>query len=83
MPPRSWGATTQRGDTVFVHVLDWPDRELALPDFGRRVVRASMLASGAKVDVAQRTSGITLALPLATPADAIDQVVVLETVRRR
>jgi alpha-L-fucosidase len=41
--PRPWGVTTQRGDSVFVHVLDWPDRLLTLPDFGARVVRASML----------------------------------------
>src|SRR5262249_29733209 len=25
VPPREWGATTRRGDTVFVHVLSWPD----------------------------------------------------------
>ena len=41
VPPREWGVTTRRGDTVFVHVLDWPDRLLALPDLGVRVVRAS------------------------------------------
>jgi alpha-L-fucosidase len=23
IPPRSWGVTTARGDTVYVHVLDW------------------------------------------------------------
>ena len=23
VPPRPWGATTQRGDTVFVHILHW------------------------------------------------------------
>src|SRR4030095_10980847 len=26
--PRSWGVTTQKGDTVFVHVLDWDDSAL-------------------------------------------------------
>ena len=41
--PREWGVMTQRGDTVFVHVLNWPDRLLALPDFGARVVKASLL----------------------------------------
>ena len=37
IPPRPWGVTTQRGDTVCVHGLDWPDRPLALPALGRRV----------------------------------------------
>ena len=34
IPPRDWGATTQRGDTVFVHVLNWRDRQLAIPAVG-------------------------------------------------
>ena len=34
IPPRDWGATTQRGDTVFVHVLNWRDRQLAIPSVG-------------------------------------------------
>jgi len=28
--PRPWGVTTQKGDTVYVHVLDWPDGTLRL-----------------------------------------------------
>src|SRR5207237_236702 len=26
VPPRGWGVTTRRADTVLVHVLSWPDR---------------------------------------------------------
>jgi alpha-L-fucosidase len=81
VPPREWGVTTRRGDTVFVHVLDWPDRLLSLPDFGARIVRASVLASGAPVDVVQTASGVTLALPSVTPGQP-DRVIVLETAKR-
>jgi len=36
IPPRSWGVTTQRGDTVFLHVLDWSDRRSrCVPRAGR------------------------------------------------
>ena len=49
IPPRPWGVTTSRGDTVFVHVLDWADRALALPALGGRVVRARMLRGGEPV----------------------------------
>jgi alpha-L-fucosidase len=76
--PRAWGATTQRGDTVFVHVLEWSDPVLALPAWGRRVVSARMLEGGAAVDVLQSPAGITLTLPR-SPADAPDRVVVLVT----
>jgi len=74
--PREWGVTTQRGDTVFVHVLNWPDRLLALPDFGARVVKASLLKSGERIEVVQAANGLTLALPSAA-AEEPDRVIVL------
>ena len=61
--PREWGVTTYRGDTVFVHILHWTDRALAIPAFGRRVLGASMLDGGAAVGVVQTTTAITLTLP--------------------
>jgi len=76
--PRAWGATTRRGDTVFVHVLDWPDRSLSLPLIGARVVGASMLKGGQRVDVAESRDGITLTLPPSTQ-DEPDRVVVVVT----
>ena len=79
--PRPWGVTTYRGDTVFVHVLNWTDRALAIPAFGRRVVSAHMLASGAPVGVGQADSSITLTMPADT-ATAPDRVLVLITARR-
>ncbi|OLE52936.1 MAG: alpha-L-fucosidase, partial [Bacteroidetes bacterium 13_1_20CM_4_60_6] len=30
--PRVWGISTQKGDTVYLHVLDWSDDYLALPE---------------------------------------------------
>jgi alpha-L-fucosidase len=82
VPSRSWGVTTQRGDTVFVHVLDWADRTLALPAIGSRVQRAYMLDGGARVEVAQTETGITLTLPDADRNDA-DRVIVLVLARGR
>jgi alpha-L-fucosidase len=80
VPPRSWGATTQRGDTVFVHVLDWADPQLSLPPLGGRVVGATALRTKAPVPVVQTASGVTLTLPSAAP-DEHDRVVVLHIVR--
>ncbi len=74
--PRPWGVTTYRGDTVYVHVLHWQDRALAIPDFGRRVMKASMLDGGAPVSVAQRQGSITLTMP-ELPDTLPDRVVVL------
>jgi alpha-L-fucosidase len=76
--PRHWGVTTQRGDSVFVHVLDWSDRILALPPLDARIVRAAMLRGGERVAVQQSDLGVLLTLPLSI-GDEPDRVVVLET----
>jgi alpha-L-fucosidase len=78
--PRPWGVTTQRGDTVFVHLLDWSDRAVSIPAFGARVLRASMLSTGARVGVTQSESGVTLVIPAESTGDG-DRVIVLETRR--
>ena len=80
VPPREWGVTTQRGDTVFVHILNWPDRVLSIPDFGRQVLRATMLDDGSRVDVASVNGGITLTVPQQS-GELADRVIVLVTRR--
>ena len=78
IPPRPWGVTTHRGDTVFVHVLDWQDRLLSIPDFGAQVTGARMLTTNQPVEAVQSAGGITLSLPPAS-ADEVDRIVVLAT----
>ena len=78
--PRSWGVSTQRGDTVFVHVLDWRDRLLAIADPGVRVTGATTLGSGRPVAFAQTPLGLTLTLP-SDGAGEPDRVIVLKTAK--
>jgi len=78
VPPRPWGATTRRGDTVYVHVLSWADRQLAIPALGTRVRRAYLLDGGQTVPFAESDAGVTLTLPAPQP-EAYDRVVVLVT----
>jgi alpha-L-fucosidase len=80
VPPRAWGATTQRGDSVFVHVLDWPDATLALPPFARAVGSATVFPTGARIAFAQNDRGVTIELPASA---AIDRIVVLRLGRAR
>jgi alpha-L-fucosidase len=75
--PRPWGVTTQRGDRVYVHVLDWRDLMLALPALPRRVRAATLLADGSRVAFRETAGGVTLTLPPRL-AGEVDQVVVLE-----
>ena len=78
--PRPWGVTTERGDTVFVHLLDWGDRVVSIPTFGARVERATMLGTSAPIGVIQSESAITLTTPRGPPGN-VDRIVVLETRR--
>jgi len=78
--PRPWGVTTQRGDTVIVHILDWRDRIIAIPLVGIRVIRATMLGSGQSVDFEQTSDGLRLTLPN-DGAGEPDRVIVLRVVR--
>jgi len=73
--PRSWGVTTQRGDTVFVHVLDWSDPTLALPSLGGGRWRAMSWPDGKSLQVTQVQGGVTLTLPAG--AESFDRIVAL------
>jgi len=74
--PRPWGVTTRKGDTIYVHVLDWPDRNLALPPLGGRVRSARRVGDGASVAVREGPDGVILTLPEG-PRDPVDEVVAL------
>jgi alpha-L-fucosidase len=75
LAPAVWGVTTEKGNRVFVHVLDWTGPSLSLPSLGKRVTSARMLDSGAAVDVRQDDYGLQLKVPA---GDEPDRVVVLE-----
>ena len=75
--PRPWGVTTRKGNLVYLHILDWRDRQLALPPLPHRVRSASMLAGGRAVPIQQTVNGVVLTLPPRTEEE-VDQVVVLE-----
>ena len=74
--PSDWGVTTQKGDTVYVHVLNWKAPLLALPPFPRKVVGAQELIQGSKLQVAQSENGVVIPL-LPAEKGQTDRVVVL------
>jgi len=75
---RPWGVTTVKGNRLFVHILDWPDRMLVLPPLDRPLKGAKMLKGGAKVELRQDPAGAVLILPNPPAADEFDTVVELE-----
>ena len=75
--PRPWGVTTQKGRTVYVHVLDWPDASLILPALGRRINRARLLSDGSAVRYEERAGELLLHIP-PRRVEEHDTIIVLE-----
>ena len=74
--PRTWGAITQTASKVYVHVLDWADELLAIPDVGN-VRNARLFAGGQTVPMNRTEGGLVLRLPK-TGRDPIDTIVALD-----
>jgi len=75
--PRPWGATTRKGNTVYLHILNWPDATLALPKMPAKVKSARFLKDGRSAEFAEHEFGFLLKIP-AGARDEYDTVVALE-----
>ena len=72
--PRDWGVTTQKGNRLFVHILNLPDDGLYLP-LEQKVKRVVRFKDGAPVKYRRQGNGVVLQFD-APPTD-IDFVVEL------
>jgi alpha-L-fucosidase len=75
--PRAWGVTTQKGNKVYVHLLNSEDKSLLLPDFGKKVKNITLFNSGAKLKFKQDAFGIVISIP-PEMLDETDTVLVIE-----
>ena len=51
--PGDYGVSTRKGNTIYLHVLNWPDDTLMLPAIPAKVVRSSVL-NGGKAEVSRK-----------------------------
>ncbi len=75
--PRNWGVTTAKGNKVYVHILDWQDNTLALPNLPGKIKSARLYGESGKVTFTQTPDGVVLKLPRADP-NRFDTVIELE-----
>jgi alpha-L-fucosidase len=75
--PRPWGVTTRKGNTVYVHILNWPDATIALPQLPAKVKSAKFLKDGSKAEYSESEYGFLLKIP-PSAVDEYDTVVALE-----
>ena len=61
--PHEWGVSTQKGNTLYIHILKWNDRGLFLPITDTKVVKAVMFDGKQPVTVTRTKAGVVLELP--------------------
>ena len=74
--PGPWGAATCKGNTVYVHVLQWPADTIALPALTKKIVSSKVLTGGT-ASVKQTGGGVEISIP-ATERQELDTLVALE-----
>ena len=74
--PTAWGASTHRGNRIYVHILKWINDVITLPPIQKRIVRSYLLGGGT-VTVDQTDKCIQISVP-AVHRKTLDTIVVLE-----
>jgi alpha-L-fucosidase len=78
LTPRPWGVTTQKGNKVYLHVLNWQDPVLAMPRMPKKVKSATFFKDGGKLDFYEHDKyGFFIRSPQGF-TDDYDTIVVLE-----
>lgn len=75
----SWGRSTRKGQTLYLHVFNWPANGVLQVPFKNKVTKASLLATGSPVKYQTTDAGLTLNLPTTAP-DPISTVIALQFV---
>ncbi|HEV2693319.1 MAG TPA: alpha-L-fucosidase [Verrucomicrobiae bacterium] len=74
----AWGRVTQKGNTLYLHVFDWPkDGKLVVAGLRNNTVAATLLAGDKRLKTVGLGDGLTISLPVAAP-DAISSTIVLK-----
>ena len=74
----SFGRTTQKGDTVYLHVFDWPKCRLEIDGVPGRVTSVMILDGGKMLEFAQHGARVEVHIPDAAP-DSVASVLVFKT----
>jgi alpha-L-fucosidase len=60
--PGAWGASTYKGNSIFVHVFQWPEGALVLPPIGKKILSWEVMTGG-QAEVKQDAHGIRITVP--------------------
>lgn len=74
--PAKWGATTSKGNLIYLHILNIKGKTLKLPPLDGKIVTCHIL-HGEKVGFSQTKNGISIDLQ-ELKKDVVDNIVVVE-----
>jgi alpha-L-fucosidase len=72
--PHEWGVTTQKGKTVYVHILDLRDESVFLPGFSGKISSVTLFDDPSALKYIQNSAGTIISVPFNKRND-IDTVV--------
>lgn len=59
-----WGGSTSKGENIYLHIINWPENgKLEIPYRGKKIIKASYMASNEKVNFSQSNNLITIISP--------------------
>ncbi len=74
--PGSWGVSTQAGDRVYLHIMDWAADPIVLPALERRILRHHVLTGGT-AEIRQDEHQVAISVPVAD-RHPVDTIIMLE-----
>lgn len=72
-----WGVTTQKGNKVYIHILNWSEESLELPAMEKKIKSAKFFADKSSIKFLKNKHGVTIKIPK-DKFDDIDTIVELE-----
>jgi alpha-L-fucosidase len=75
--PADWGASTQKGNQVYLHILDYEENMLEISGMTAKVKSAKLFDDGSSVSYKQNKRSLVLSFP-ERRTDSIDTIVILE-----
>ncbi len=74
---RDWGVMTQKGNKIYVHILNWYDETLTLPRLGKKIVSAKLFIDKTPLKFVDNDFGLSIKVPKEKMND-VDTVIELE-----
>lgn len=63
VPPKTWGVTTQKGNKIYMHILNPEDNNILIPDIGKKIKSITAFSAGIKLKFKQDNFGISISIP--------------------